>query len=554
MADSSSIRKRFNCVSRQRVTDTNINELSSTANDMCSETVWDLVCDHNAIVNGFNVTQSTLLDFDVSSGIVVIDGEVVKETGVNIVSLSSEKTGNPRTDIIEISGIGDTLNLADSASVVALGALSRTTITSEAVGTGTGSQEEWDLDYPGVDNSTLRVFLDGTETGGWNLSPKNGIRTTDYIIFGVAPASGSAITASYDYLTGGIEAASSQYTRTRRQPTFAVVEGTPGGGTPSPTSGSVPVAYISIPANWTGGSTPSAPIVFNNLKKFAIYPDSFSDDEAAASSSLSGKVHTVLSGMSLIQEGYRLNYYLSDQIQVGPGFSSNNGWSTQNRSTTSLTLQAATPSSVGYVGGGAGWYYVYGLIDASTVLPGGELTLDVSQTAPNSRNIKQGSSAYMYLGEIYVSNISPITIQPFYTDGDWVYWENPSFISASSGTSDINVSAWCPETARIIDAMANSAVTRNIATDSVAFSVKSHLSASALPHPFFSDFIEPPSASQYLSNKTGRIKVEDSGGARYINTSVGVTGSPSVATTEVKILGYLRDFRVMSRLGFPSFY
>lgn len=556
MADATTFRKTFFCNPRQRITDTNMKELSSLSNEMDSETTWDLHCAHNCVVSGYNVTQTTALGFAISGGISVINGEVTKDTLGGLFALDAETTGNPRIDRIELtSSIADFQAALDYASITALTAITRTVVAIEAVGTGDAIQKEWDLGNDEIDITTLRILLDGVEVGGWDYQKAHTLRVVDYIIFHASPGSGVAITATYTHLTGGIEVANSLPTRSTRTPAWAVVKGTPGATPAAPpiTSGYVQIALITVPANWSGDAVPSAPTIDNTIKAYAFFPDENNDPSVLGDPYKTGRSSSLISGMCQITSGLRPVYSTTDTFKVTPGFLSHNGWSGRNIAEASLTLQTGSVLLPGYING-SGWWYVYGSLDESS-LPGRPFTLHVSATAPNSLNQKQGASSqfYAYIGAIYVSTITPITIQPFYTHGEWVYWEAPTGIT-SAASADKDISQWCPETGRLLEVSMSTRGGRSGSGDLVFGSINSHLTATGLTEPSVTAHIEPVTAAVTYSHNSGPVRAEDVSGTRAVHMIVSTTGSPASVQVSFVVAGYLDDYRTMSTIGVPTFY
>lgn len=70
--------------------------------------------------------------------------------------------------------------------------------TLEALGTGTGLLTDFALDFKHVDELTLHVFVNGSESAdtNWDVIDNHG---TPLIRFNVAPANGFPITATYEY-------------------------------------------------------------------------------------------------------------------------------------------------------------------------------------------------------------------------------------------------------------------------------------------------------------------------------------------------------------------
>ena len=73
-------------------------------------------------------------------------------------------------------------------------------VVAEAVGTGDGSETDFNLDMLHLDSSTLKVYVDSVEkTGGGVDYTFSGNNTAPLVAFGVAPGNSSVVTADYDY-------------------------------------------------------------------------------------------------------------------------------------------------------------------------------------------------------------------------------------------------------------------------------------------------------------------------------------------------------------------
>lgn len=69
--------------------------------------------------------------------------------------------------------------------------------TAEALGTGSGSQTDFALDFKHVDAATLTVYKDGVlQSSGWSLVTNN---TAPKVRFSVAPSVGVVVTATYEF-------------------------------------------------------------------------------------------------------------------------------------------------------------------------------------------------------------------------------------------------------------------------------------------------------------------------------------------------------------------
>ncbi len=547
MASSSTPKVTYKHNARQRLEVAEVDLQTEIAKDLDAELGYCALADDGVVIYGFDVSFNASKTFDVADGSAFFEGEAVKLTGgPSAVILNDGDATHPRIDYVVISTTaqGNTTN----ANKIVLSAIARTAVAAEAVGTGDGSTIAWDLANSGVDIKTLKVQIAAVADGGWALSPGTGTAGVDQIIFHDPPANPDAITADYTYQSGGVEASTNVSTRYEWLPSITVIEGTPAASPAAPAvpAGQVRLATITVPAAWTGGSiTPD-----NSVKMWFLHGDRSADAQNPGVAPSSGKVSHVLRGISQVTHGYRLRCgrdpvtgLPTDVIKITPGWASNDGRACRDLTEVSYTIQAAD------VSGGAGWYYVYG--DMGTV--GGGITVKIHTAAPTDM-MRGNTAGWFYIGAIYVTSNSPITVRPFYTHGDWVYWESPTAIGLSTGTNDVDVSAWSPPLGRLLRARLLITYTPSLVGNSAYVEAKSHKSATSITQPTVAIRLAPPTNSlSETAEVWGDVRAEDSGGTRYVH-SFENSDAGTLATKNLYIHGYLDDYRTLDASGQPTFY
>lgn len=565
MAETTSIPKRYQHNNFQRIETADINAIATTPLDYDDELAVAILSNQSGVVDGFHVAFSASRIFRVFFGTALWKGRVVKTPSPSYTDkeLDENVSSDPRIDVIYISGY--TEDDSDSSSKVSLSAYTRTALGGPAsIGTGDGTTKAFDLGHSGVDPRTLKVYKDATQVGGWVYSQGTGGSGKDQVIFETAPASSVAVTSDYTHESGGAEGTSSLNTRKTLTPTIAVAKGTPD---PSPVAPTTPapntdivLATITVTGSWTGGSiTPD-----NTVKKFILHPDQNVDPACNISPSApnanavrSGRVSTLLRNFDQVLAGGRLKYNDTDEIAVTAVWTTLGGQSVHSTAEIALSLQNSNASNPGYVDA-TGWWYAY-LTQATDQRPGEAPSLIVSQNPPNARNREASTNSAAYVGAFYLTAYTPsVVIRPFYTHGDWVFWESPTALAAGAGTNDIDVSAWCPPTGRLLDARVALDLTPGSAGDDLSLAVQSHKSATAKTSPLFVASIEPPTGGgNVLGYATGRVRAEDDSGTRYIHAVRGSSGG-TVNAANIFIVGYLDDHRTMDHTAgsasSPTFY
>jgi len=158
--DNTTVRKKVKINTRQRTSETDLNDFNDQSQEALAINNYEIVTALSKMIRGMEISFNSGRIFDVGVGSAIWKGEEVRLTSAATVTLDENADPNPRIDLVEITGVTDTDS--DLGLKVALSALARTSVSGEAVGSGTGSQTAWDLDYAGVDPSTLKVQLAGT--------------------------------------------------------------------------------------------------------------------------------------------------------------------------------------------------------------------------------------------------------------------------------------------------------------------------------------------------------------------------------------------------------
>lgn len=565
--------KTYKHDSLQRVRHQDLSEISEVSYDRDMEYAWNLLGGGDYVITGFGVTHASGRDFSIAAGAALKNGQLLRHNPSLLtasVTLDSEPGGDPRIDLVYINGTG-TSN-TDAASRVSLSGITRTAVSSEAVGTGNGSTTAWDLVNSGVDPHTLRVYLDGVQVGGWVYSKGTGGGSKDQIIFATAPVS-EVITADYTWQSGGAESSSSLTTRTYHYPTFAVAKGTPAPspGTPVGPAGSIPIAGIKVPGGWTGGAPTTIYSGFDEdgypLKQFTTFTDSASADEPGyvgyypTSGVEAGRLISPIRGMTQIVHGCRVQYVASNQIKITPGWGVLGGMSFHLHKPMTHTIDSGDVPS-------AGWYYVYGqLLTAGSQF----LQLVFSTDPPDSlRRNSGGTPSLIYLGAVY--GTASATIRSFFTHGNWVFWDDPTkttdptLPSNPSGPSpvqtNIDVTNWCPKTGSLISGRLEIGFDADAAGDFMEVEIFSHSTTEGA-----TDSLQirlkiraPDSTYTYQKSGNGMLLVKDSSGTRYVHADIDIStpydnnGTSGITFANFYVTGYLDDYRTMDETGAVSFY
>lgn len=593
MADATTYPKLYNHSNRQRIETTDLNEQTALAQDLDEELAWAMLSASNCVIDGLHVDFSSGVEFVIGAGAAIWGGQVLKDAANpnnQYISLDTNGSADPRIDVIYIAGPQQAPT--NSVSKTLLSAYTRTPVSGEAVGTGDGSTKAFDLANSGVDPRTLKVQIATVAAGGWNLSPGTGGSGKDQIIFGVAPASG-AITADYTYESGGAEGASSVATRQTVTPQILEVAGTPDPSpsvpaTPSPNTDIV-LAHVYIPGSWSGGapgdwpgSPPDPPYnPDNSVKKYFLHPDRHIDPSCPVSTTppnanapRAGRVSSLLRNMDQVYTGGRLRLYSADgttpsddTVELTAMWSTLGGYSIFS-SDDSISMQlvyAATITQPNHVDA-IGWWFIY-LNQANDEQPGVAPTLLVSPNPPNSRRRESVADRWLYVGAVYVTSVSPVTIRPFYTHGQWVYWQTPAAINldlpatpggpSPANDGAVDVSAWCPKTGRLLHGRLEIAFNAASDGDGMEAVVQSHREATALPNPILHAQVYAPGTGTYGNTSIGILRAEEYEGFRYVNSTVGIHLPYDSSGTYAKlyIQGYLDDYRTMDQDGnIPTIY
>jgi len=543
--DNTTVRKKVKINTRQRTSETDLNDFNDQSQEALAINNYEIVTALSKMIRGMEISFNSGRIFDVGVGSAIWKGEEVRLTSAATVTLDENADPNPRIDLVEITGVTDTDS--DLGLKVALSALARTSVSGEAVGSGTGSQTAWDLDYAGVDPSTLKVQLAGTASGGWNYSPGTGTLGVDQIIFHDAPGSGVAITADYDYLTGGVESSALINTRKSQTPTFNVVTGTPAASpsAPSGTTGSVKVGTVEVPGSWTGGS--SGVSIEYAPRAYMVHEDKVKNTKSvySASDSNSGKLSNPVRMMHGVMAGFRLVYVSGTSFKITPGWGVSLGqafYSTEDIEETGLSL------------GSAGWRYVY-------LNPPGEAgeapTIANIDTDPprSDRMIQTSTNSDLYVGAIYWDGAA---VREFYTRGDWTYWASAtaqSLTVPTSGTiTDLVVTPHCPSTGRTLMIRAQASLGASASNGTTSVAVKSQRAANVADPIVRQMVVQAGTSLAIVAENNGVVIAEEDSSVRYINYDTNNSGSVTSAGASVYVLGYKDDYRTMTTAGAADFY
>ena len=541
--DSTTVKKKAQLNARQRTSQTDVNEFQDQAQEMDALNVHELVASDSSVVRGLEISFSSGYDFLVGVGSGLWKGEVLRQTSNATVTLDENTDPNARIDLIEINGVSEVDS--DSASKTLLSSITRTSVTGEAVGTGDASTKPWDLANAGVDLSTLKVYLGGVLSGGWSYSPETGTGSVDQIIFHDAPGSSVAITADYDYLSGGVEAGATVNTRKSLSPTFNVVKGTPAASpsVPSATSNAVKVGTIEVPGSWTGGAGYS---IAHSVRKYMVHPDKVTNNRSTftASDVRSGKITNAIRNIHQALEGFRLVWVSTTSFKITPGWGVSLGqsfYSSEDIEETGVSL------------GSAGWNYVY--LSLTVGEAGVEPTISISSTGPTSERMINSSSANdVYIGAIYWTGSA---IRKFFSRGDWVFWDTAVSFSLTVPqvtALDLDVTTACPVTGRTLEARLSSSLSSSGSDGTVDVVAKSQMAANIADPALRSFSLQSSTSLAVLNENNGKLIAEESSSTRYVNYTTATAGTTSSPAATLYILGYLDDYRTLDVSGSAMFY
>lgn len=541
MADQNSLVKLYHRVARQRIEDADMETLSRVSQENLDNALWSLLCDFPAILYGLHVGAPAGYDFPISAGAALQDGTLLKvATALSATLADNSGSGLSRTDMIVLNGW--TEPQSDPINPRALSALTREEVTSPLnIGTGDGLQKAFDLAHDKVDLKSLKVFVDGVQVGGWNISRETGTSSVDQVLFGTAPASG-AITVTYDWINGGVEATvSNQPSRKTYTPKVQVYT-----GSTTPLGSDVVLAHVTVPPFWAGGS--AGVTIDTSVAPILVGDDAEKDPYAPKVGPATGRIGGAIRRIDQVQSGLRLIWKADDKVEVTPGWGNIGGVAYAMRVTKEFSIEAET----------TGWHYCYLKPKQTSVgIPGSEPTLEVSATPPMANGRESGQVARMYLGPVYVTSTEPITIRKFYTHGDWIYWEDPTplTIIVDPAEQNLDVGEWLPPTGRLFMARLINDITATSDGSGQEIVVKSHSVAKAKPFPLLQSENYPLAAAGGVQDfQVGPLRAEELEGQRLVHTH-----RPSAPNTEnpngtLTVFGFIDDYRTMNDSAVPSFY
>lgn len=567
MATTSTYKKRQRIAPRQRLSTTDIEDISKLGMSNQAEDNHALVSVDDYVIEGMQIVHASGQQFNCNAGAVLVNGEILKlpaSTSLGNQDAIAIGTDN-RIDIAYINPSDPyTDTVADSATKTVLSSLSATNVTGEAVGTGDDVTKTWDLANGGVDPSTLVVKVAASqETGGWVFSQGTGSGSVDQIIFNTAPGSGNAITADYTYYSGGAESSSSENTRYNRIPKVQVWKGTEGAVVAYATElaallGSVSDAVLLGAITYgTGWSTGAPSSVDNSIKSFMLTPDNLGEPSGethtpnkTAAGSYAGRLLHPLRNIHGLKHGFRLRWSSATEIKVGPGWAVVRGVAMYSNSDIAFTPTWGIDISA------TGWHYVYlSCQPTNTTAPGSspDSTLFISTASPDEllRENSLGDVGTFYVGAIYNTSGAGVAIREFYSyDSGWVYWASANLSSTLTTGSDHDIAAECPVTGRLVDIGLTVSFTGGTgAGDTCSVVLASHKGTPSAPlssnepdmQIYFTAF---NNTDALFNNRRGILRAEQSGSARYINS----TESTSSGTAIVKmyVAGYYDDALSMS--------
>lgn len=557
MATTSSPIRNVKINSRERATQALAESFTGIAAEQDEVHMFNVVDDHSCVIQGLNVSFSATRTFAISAGACLLAGKLIPVIATQSATLDEENTGQPRIDLVEITGVTDTDYSSDNR--ILLSALVRNAVTGEAVGTGDGTTKAWDLGYERVDPATLKVYVDGGQVGGWNYSKATGSGGVDQILFHEAPTSLLPITADYTHVTGGVESTTSVNTAKRRDPAINVVKGTPAGSpsAPSATAGSVVLATIQVPASWTGGS--GSVTITNSVKQWLISPDANVDTESAQSASNANKLSYAVRGVDQVIHGCRLRYVGSTDLAVTAGWGNYKGVAWKLTEEASLDCSSAS----------AGWNYVYLRPRlTSTHRPASTPLIQISTSAPNHYRSEGSGDLGVYVGAFFVASTGPVVIRPFWTHGDWTMYlgevtaDAGGLIYTLAHDTDEDISNAIPATGRLFYGRLIATATGETAGDELRATLRSkRVSGSSDYDSLVATWMHLLEARATLvvlgstdDSAFGMVRAEVHGGTRKVHASLVEAGSPTSSSATLHVLGYLDDYRTMNPSGSPQDY
>jgi hypothetical protein len=555
MATDSSVLKKLKQIPRKTTTATDMEDLNDLAIHYGEELAYAIASKEDCVIGGFAVSFGSGADVSISAGAALKQGQLVKNTAAVTKTIAANAAGSDRIDLVSISGVTETDS--DNLLEPVLGAISLNDFgkpTPTSIGTGDDTTTLFELPLTSDEralNDTLLIYLDGVLSGGWSFAPAQGSSGEDSIVFHDAPASGVAITAAGDFVTGGEEALPSSPglpSRSALTAEITVTQGVAGGSAPALPSNHVWLCEITVPAGWSTGNT----LTFDNEveKVFLAAKDADNDSTAYSPFDRPSRISDSIRNMAQVRQGCRLYYHSSTAIRMSPGWINSLGLSCRTTSPVSLTLQSTSSGSAGYVPS-TGWYPVFavpqsasngsGLAPALRIGAGvNSLGHDTTSPAP----LWQGG---LHLGWVYVTvSGSTVTIKPFHSrgkQGDVVYWETPADIALagsvdSTASPDIDVTVWCPPTGCEILAEVDALFVPADAADLCIVEAGSFKYNSGSPNPW-------PRIKLAQGGTTGTTRlvgngwllVEDDSGTRYVHNLRTTSGTGS-CTGNLRVMGY----------------
>jgi hypothetical protein len=547
MATSTTQRQKPHFSLRQRAEISDLHGITDCAVKLDAEDNHTLLAAFSAVIQGLHLTHSAGNSFSLSAGLGLLKGEVIKSTSSEVQVLDDNTDpSNSRIDRMEIVGFQE--ELADNATKFVLSGMSRSQFGSPSpgsVGTGDGSTTVFNLPHGNADLRSMKVYLAGTLAGGWNLSNQSGSGGVDQLVFGTAPGAGVAITASFDYLSGGVEAPATVKTRKTIKPLVNILKGTPGAGAPAWTTGSLKLAQITLAPSWSGGAYGAA--IDNSVKQYLVAEDNHANTQSAIDSNEGGRLLDAIRNIHGICSGLRLYYVGATEVVVSPGFGVFHGRSfylNEPLSQGSLSL------------GSAGWRYAYLTAPrSSSGLPGTVPTLSITDTAPNARGERPGGSQPdFYIGALYWTGTA---VREFYTRGSWVFWKTSvdKVLTVPQAPVDLDVSDAAPETGRTLLCSVRAGLgspgsgsgTLDVLVNSMR---QTNSSAPKLRHHIGLNSND----SAIGTEQQGVILVEQNSSTRYVNYESIANDTTTGESATLKVQGYLDDHRTLDKDGLPLFY
>lgn len=161
MSSSSTSVKRQRIAARQRVSVSDLEDISSLGIDNQAEFLFAALCADDYVIEGMQIVHTSGSTFHCNNGAVLVGGEVLRLTGSGVSLGAQDAIVNPgdnRIDIVYIDPANQWVeSTTDAATKTVMSSISITSVSAEAVGTGNSSTKSWDLANSLVDPSTLKV-------------------------------------------------------------------------------------------------------------------------------------------------------------------------------------------------------------------------------------------------------------------------------------------------------------------------------------------------------------------------------------------------------------